>query len=178
MRKGHSLLEVMVSLSLLSVLLTVLVSLFVQGTRSTTRTDRQAELGGLTQAALLHLTRDLESAGLDSVAVAPDGLSFMQSAAVTPDGKGLTWSHYVLYWLERDLLLRCEYPAVLPAPAPLVDASAHRLGGRVVARGVARFVVAAHPDDPRAFRVTLAVARRWGGKDHGFELESAVRVRN
>lgn len=181
MSKGHSLLEVLVSLSLLSVLLTVLVQLFIQGTRSTRGIDREAELGGLAQAALTRVTRDLEGAAVESLDLA-DGATFLAGEPwmVQPDGTGLEWRRYVLYWVDGDRLLRSELPLATPltAPEPLADPASHRGEARLVARGTRSFRVEASPDDPRALTVRLSLSRRWGSQDYAFELVSGLRVRN
>lgn len=177
MRRGHSLLEVLISLSLLSVLLTVLVQLFIQGTRTTSSLDREAEVGGLTQVALTRVARDLEGAALESVSFT-EGVSFLTGDpwTVRPDGTGLEWRRYVLYWLDGGRLMRSESAlgAPLLTPVALADPLSHRTDARVVARGATRFLVQASPDDPRTLAVSLALERR----GYSFQLDSAVRVRN
>lgn len=123
--RGHSVLEVLLTVGLLTLLMMAVLLVYVTGTRAWLRGDAQAERLGQTQALTARLVRDLQVSLYAGLEVSPEGVSCLsphdQEGKVEPDqstGK-LAGKRFILYWTNGSQIRRRELTPSLPKPIPL-----------------------------------------------------------
>ncbi|MGE0493367.1 MAG: type II secretion system protein J [Vulcanimicrobiota bacterium] len=187
-RFGFSLLEVLVSVAILSLVFTALLAVYAFGIRLFTRTDQRSELIRNAQLAVTTLQHDLMDSSFASLEIDGSTLAFLAPSPASLDSSGrATWKSYLIYSLEERTLRRrvVEIPAGAPqveSPGPISgfdpgsgpqELSAYLTSvpqSRVMARELDQFIV--YPDEQsQSVKVELLFSRQ------GSQLTIPVSVR-
>ena len=122
MRRGLTLVEVLVFSALSLLLIGLIVRLLLPSLRASSRASAQVELQQMATHAILSLSRDLARCNGSSISVSdstgPSGLAYVRSAGVSSSGRRV-WEEvatFVVRLPEERRLIRQTYP---PAPPEL-----------------------------------------------------------
>jgi len=164
--KGHSLLEVLLTVGLLTVLMMAVLTVYVLGMRAWVKGDRQADRLAASQVACARLASDLQSSLYAGLEVGPHAFGCLsprdaEGKVESSQADGLLrGQRFLVYWSAEGHLYRRE----LAAPAPLETSLAD---GQLVTRQPAELSVS-----QEGRLVTLQVSV------DGHLSELTVRVRN
>lgn len=194
-RRGLSLLDTILALSLLLIILGLTFELFMTGARSFASGERQHDLSRQATIALDRVTRNLESARPDSLTVAASAISFLtcrdgqNQLALNNDSTPL-WQGYELYFLDAGAhqLKQRRLPLATPSSTlqPLEEyndgSGVHALNfycnsTEVVARQVAVFELQRPQSDRVNLRLRLELAAEGQQKARHLEVQTAVLLR-
>lgn len=190
MRRGFSLVELMVTSSLTLMVVSLLYVMLVAGMRLYRHGSARSELQVSATMSLSRLAADLDRTTPPGVSVRPDGLSLVPLRGISADGRQLWLEELILYYREAgtQALLRRHCPPVpedvslaLDPTRPLALSEeelqvlflAASPPAVVMARDVVSFEVT-RPQGPRLLHVRLELAR----ESLRFELQRDLYVRN
>ena len=191
-RRGLSLLDTMLALTLLLVILGLTFELFMTGARSFAAGDRQHDLSRQATIVLDRVTRNLESARPDSLTVNPTALSFLSCRdnqnrlILNPDGSPL-WQAYEIYFLDSTHGELKERRLALATPSSVLQ-PIERYGSRqplsfylnsreVVARQVTTFALTRPQSDRVNLHLRLEMPAEGRQSARHLELKTAVLLR-
>lgn len=189
MRRGMSLIEILVAGALMLGLTTLVLSVLYPSFRASSRSASRVEMQQQAALVMERLLLDLEPAALASVSVHPEGISIQQLDGVTGTGLQVWKRGLIVYALQGSTLVRELWPPSPPAlPVALVDAYPTRITSadlaaivasnngteRKLATGVTQFEVTS------GLSITLALKRSIPGRSEAetFTLERQVTLRN
>lgn len=196
MRRGHTLIEVLVCTALFGLLLGMVLAIYVTGASAWSKGDARTELVGAAQVAMTSLVHDFESSSTLGLSVAPDGqsaaaISYLddQGAFVLDDQGRPIWQKWIVYSFRNGELWRREEPWPLPAaaranPVPIEQLSPpltvvdYLAGGRAIARNVHAVQFALLPDGNVSLKIELRKHRYGSPAPEKVVLSSVVRARN
>lgn len=189
-----SLLEVMLTLGLLSLLTTVVMQVMTPGLRIFTLSQTLGEVETRSLAAHQKLARELMGSTPDSVQwLSEPGLASLTFLVVDkvggydPSSGAPIWRQERAWFLRQGQLARRTWqppetglsrPLPTSTPFKLTPAEVRAVssGGRVLCQGVTRFEVT--PSGPRAFRILLEVEARTQQERKLLARETEVFLRN
>lgn len=190
-QRGHTLVEVMVTGTLLIFLLGMILTIYSNGSSALRKTEAQSDLQGTVQTIVYRLSRDLQRG-------APAGLSISGSedaiSVPVPDTFGfddnhdLNYGRYIVYYLKEGMLYRREVEIDEGNPArvsalPIEDFQGlalddYRQDGVLVGRGIVEFKVSAGGGE--MVSVTLTAEQKRYGKPtpDTFSLTTGFQLHN
>ena len=141
MKRGATLLEMLVGVSLLGTMMAAVLMVYVMGGRMLSKGNAQTELLADLQTATTGLSAALQRSAYDGLTVELYSLACLtatdaQGKVAVEDGQ-LRWNRYLVYYRDpvRQALMRREVPAS-PPPIPLAALSTYLNGGRLMARHI------------------------------------------
>ncbi len=189
--RGHTLVEVLVTGTLLIFLLGMILTIYSNGSSALRKTEAQSDLQGTVQTIIYRLSRDLQRgspAGL-SVAASEDAVSVpVPDAFGFDDNHDLNFGRYIVYYLQDGMLYRREVEIDAGNPAhtsalPIEDFQGltledYRRDGVLVGRGIVEFKVSAGGGE--TVSVTLTAEQRRYGKPtpDTFRLTTGLQLHN
>ncbi|GMU57173.1 MAG: hypothetical protein AMXMBFR33_63190 [Candidatus Xenobia bacterium] len=191
-RHGHTLVEILVAISILGILTGAILFLYVTGGRAVAQGDMRGELLRQLQLAASRMSREMETSAFDSVSSSASAVAMMSavpasgggSPTLSPDGS-IIWQKYIVYWHDSATrtLNRREY-AVPPTTSaqPIENWQSLTLadytnGGDVIGREIVAFTVA-NPVDTRRLEVSMTGEQIFRGEPRQHSLKFAIRFKN
>lgn len=161
MKKGFTLIEVLIAGALLFTLIALSVRVFIPALSIWRRNQAKASVQQAALAAAYRIRHDVMHSAPGLIQVRPSFMLILKAQSFDPEGAPL-WSEWVGYWLDdRQQLWRfshpippvTEPPSALPAGLPTVEDLSQR--GHVVARDVQEFVTEVGPTRGVRYGLTL-----------------------
>ncbi len=190
---GMTLIEMLISLSLLGVIISTVLAIYVMGFQAWRKGDVRGDLLAAMQVSSARLVGDIEKTNYASVSIGPTGdsvalLSAIDSAGqfqLDPNGRPI-WQRWVVYYQSAGELLQLEVPWTAPPadrvnPLPIEHLGGsladYLSGGRVVARNLYDFEVSVIPDTPM-LELRLDFQKSSGRQTEQVEMKTLIKTRN
>lgn len=194
-------LEAALTVSMLGVLMTAVIAVYLMGVRAWSRSDVQAELLADVEVLSNRLSRALEQSAYEGLSVGDEGRAvaiLLPTDAeggyqIDPEYGSSLWERYEIYYLDGETIRRREVPLVPGAtqrqnPGPIEQYNpgggaaaleSYLSGGAPVAHNVLDFQVQPLPAT-RLVRITARLEKwRYGKQDkEKMTLDTLIRMRN
>ncbi|MEW6282798.1 MAG: prepilin-type N-terminal cleavage/methylation domain-containing protein [Candidatus Eremiobacterota bacterium] len=191
MRRGVTLMEMLISVGLLGILLGAVLFLYLVGGRAIAQGDVRSDLMRDLQVTSMKLTQEIETSCYAGLSVGAGGVAVLSavpagggSPGLGPDGS-VIWAKYVVFWHDAGtaVVKRQEYPITPTTSGQPIEMwegktlADYQTGGTVIGRNITGLTFEVPPGSTR-LKAILTGQRLLKGKPHRLDMSFTLRLKN